>query len=210
MSRIIDLSLPLKPTMRGVSFETARILDKDGWNAQMYHLYSHVGTHMDAPVHFAAGPQSIDQIALDRCIGPAWVVDLTGIRPRAGIRPEDLGPIADKVQSRDGLLFKTGWSEFASEPKYRDEIPRISLELAQWCADRTINFLGVEPPSVADVNNLEELTTIHQILFKADIIVIEGLANLTAIRGDHVTFMAFPLKLCGGDGSPVRALAIEE
>ena len=76
MPRIIDLTLPLENGLRGVSIEPARTLEKDGWNATTLHLYSHCGTHMDAPTHFGVSDQTIDQIPLDRCMGPAWVVDL--------------------------------------------------------------------------------------------------------------------------------------
>jgi kynurenine formamidase len=69
--------------------------------------------------------------------------------------------------------------------------------------------LGVEPPSVADVENKEELTAVHQALLRAEIVIVEGLANLDALQQEEVTFIALPLKLQGGDGSPVRAIAIE-
>jgi kynurenine formamidase len=71
-------------------------------------------------------------------------------------------------------------------------------------------MLGVEPPSVADVNNIEELTATHRILFEGGVIVVEGLANLTSLSKPRVTFIALPLKVAGGDGAPVRAVAIEE
>jgi kynurenine formamidase len=97
MSRIIDLTLSLEPAMRGVKFEPARVLEKDGWNATTLHLYSHCGTHMDAPRHFDVSGQTIDQIPLDKCMGPAWLVDLSGIKPRALITVEDLGPHQKKI-----------------------------------------------------------------------------------------------------------------
>jgi kynurenine formamidase len=107
-------------------------------------------------------------------------------------------------------LLKTGWSAYADTPDYRDRLPRISLPLAEWLAGRQIALLGVEPPSVADINDKKELTAVHQALLRAGIIIVEGLANLDALRSDQVTFIALPLKLAGGDGSPVRAIAIEE
>ncbi|NJM37109.1 MAG: hypothetical protein HC845_04115 [Akkermansiaceae bacterium] len=55
MSRIIDLTLTLRPGMRGVAWEQAKAIESDGWNARNLHLYSHAGTHMDAQTHFAAG-----------------------------------------------------------------------------------------------------------------------------------------------------------
>jgi arylformamidase len=216
MPRIIDLTLPLDNALRGVSIEPAKRIEKDGWNATTVHLYSHCGTHMDAPIHFGIVGPTIDQIPLDRCMGPAWVVDPNcgvGQAPlydRALIRVADLGPMADKVQEGDGLLLRTGWSRRAHEPAYRDRLPRVSLELAQWCVAKGVRMLGVEPPSVADVNDREELTAVHKVLLEAGVIIVEGLANLDQIRCEKVTFMAFPLKVAGGDGAPVRAFALED
>ncbi len=196
--------------MRGVEIEPARVLEKDGWNATTLHLYSHCGTHMDAPVHFGVGNETIDMIPLDRCIGPAWVVDLSGIEARTLIQVSHLGDVAQKLHSGDSLLLRTRWSRYVNEPRYRDELPRVSPELAAWCADKKVRMLGVEPPSVADVNNSEELTAVHKALFAGGVIVVEGLANLEDLGKDKVMFMAFPLKISGGDGAPARALAIEE
>jgi len=210
MSRIIDLTLPLENGMRGVTLEAAKTIEKDSWNAMTLHLYSHCGTHMDAPRHFDVSDQTIDQIPLDKCIGPAWLVDLSGIKPRSLITVEDLGPHQKKIQAGGGLLIRTGWSLLAHSPAYRNDLPRISLELARWCADNGIRILGVEPPSVADVHNIEELTTIHRVLLESGVIIVEGLANLQAITKEKVTFMAFPLKIVDGDGAPARALVIEE
>ena len=68
----------------------------------------------------------------------------------------------------------------------------------------------MEQPSVSDVNNIEELNTVHRILFEAGIIVVEGLANLASLSKSKVTFIALPLKVVGGDGAPARAVAVEE
>jgi arylformamidase len=210
MPRIIDLTIPLGDGLPGVSIKPAKTLERDGWNATTLHLYSHCGTHMDAPTHFGVSRQTIDQIPLDRCMGPAWVVNLAGIKPRALIRVADLGQVADRVQEGDSLLLRTGWSRRVADPSYRDELPRVSLELAEWCVAKGVRMLGVEPPSVADVNSLEELAAVHGVLLSAGIIIVEGLANLDQIRRERVTFMAFPLKVAGGDGSPVRAFVLED
>jgi kynurenine formamidase len=210
MPRIVDLTLPLENGLRGVSIESAKTLEKDGWNATTLHLYSHGGTHMDAPIHFGVSSQTIDQIPLGQCMGPAWLVDFPRIQARALIRVDDLGQVAGKVREGDGLLLRTGWSRRVDDPSYRDELPRVSLELATWCVAKRIRILGVEPPSVADVNNVGELTAVHKVLLEAGVIIVEGLANLDRIRCERVTFMAFPLKVAGGDGAPVRAFAVEE
>jgi len=210
MSRVIDLTLPLKSGARGVEIETARILEKDGWNAKILHLYSHAATHMDAPAHFGVSDETIDAIALDKCMVPAWIVDLAGIAPSSLITKDHLGEIESKVKAGEGLLLRTGWSAYVGQEKYRNDAPRISVELARWCAEHRLAILGVEQDSVADVNDIEELSTVHKILMEAGVIIVEGLTNLDAIAKEKVMFIALPLKVADGDGAPVRALAIEE
>jgi len=210
MPRVIDLTLPLASGAKGISIEPANRLETDGWNASTLCLYSHCGTHIDAPVHFGVGTETIDAINVANFTGPAWVADVRPIGPRALIEPQHLGDIAEKFKPGESLLICTGWSAYYGREQYREELPRISEGLAQWCVEKKVKMLGVEPPSVADVNNIDELTTIHKILFGGGVIVVEGLANLTSVSKQQVTFIALPLKVAGGDGAPVRAVAIEE
>jgi kynurenine formamidase len=210
MSRIIDLTVALDESLRGVSVESIKTVEQDGWNATTLHLYSHCGTHMDAPVHFGVTEQTIDRIPLEKLMGPAWVVDLSAVEPRALIQTSHVAPVADKVRPGDGLLLRTDWSRRLRDPSYRNALPRVSNELAEWCVQKGVRLLGVEPPSVADVHNMDEVTAVHRTLLGGGVIVVEGLANLDQIRAERVTFMAFPLKVAGGDGAPVRALAIED
>lgn len=66
MSRIVDLTMTLRAGQRGVEYEPKFTVAKDGWNARTVHLYSHAGKHMDAQVHFEAGPETIDEVPLER------------------------------------------------------------------------------------------------------------------------------------------------
>ena len=209
--KIIDLTLSVRPGMRGVAMESTFTVERDGWNASTWHLYSHSGTHMDAPVHFAAGPGTIDQTPLTTCIGPAWVIDLRGCAPRALHAVADLGEVTTAFRSGDSLLLHTGWSAHVDNPAvYRDGLPRISEELATWCVEHGVRMLGVEPPSVADVNRTDEVTRIHKILLSGGVTIVEGLTHLEQLSRARVIFGAMPLKLAGSDGSPVRAFALED
>lgn len=210
MTRIVDLTLTLRESMRGVSFEQAKTVEKEGWNARNLHLYSHAGTHMDAQVHFAAGAGTIDVTPLEQCMGPAWVIDLDGVADQELITVQHLGKVADEFSPGESLLLNTGWSRHIDDSQhYRDRFPRIADDLAHWCVAHSVNVLGVEPPSVADVNNKEELTRIHKILLGADITIVEGLTNLNALTQKKVFFCATPLKIENGDGCPCRAFAID-
>ena len=85
-----------------------------------------------------------------------------------------------------------------------------ALEIARWLVEKQVSLIGVEPPSVADVNNMQELTDVHQTLFRGNVVIVEGLSNLDQISKPTVQFIALPMKITGGDGSPVRAIAIED
>ncbi|NBC83479.1 MAG: cyclase family protein [Bacteroidetes bacterium] len=208
--KIIDLTLPLKNNPPKFLKKEDKTIEKDGWNASMLHIYSHYGTHMDAPVHFNVSNQSIDQLKTQQFIVNCYIVRLETIQPHALITTNDLGPVKKKIKPGQGILFHTGWSKYAENPgMYRDQLPRISQELAQWCARKKVSFIGVEPPSVADVNNIKELTEIHTILLRHNIIIVEGLTNLEKISKKRVQIIALPLKIQEGDGAPARVIAIE-
>ena len=209
MPRIVDLTLRLSQGMRGVEFTTSRRLETDGWNARTLHLYSHAGTHADAPAHFLPGGKTLDELSLEYWIGPAWVVDLTFLEPRQLIVPEHLEPWADRIVEGNRLLLRTGWSRHFGQDDYRTHFPRVSVELSRWLVERHVSLIGVDTPSVADVDNREELTAVHRTLLAGGIVIVEDLTNLDQLRAERVQFIVLPLKIEAGDGAPARAIAIE-
>jgi kynurenine formamidase len=174
---------------------------------------------MDAPFHFGVSDETIDAYPLTRFISKrAWLVNLSKIEAKSLIFVRDLGDIAQKFKKGDSLLLRTDWSKRLTtdgtsqeyREGYRNDLPRISKELAEWCVSKKVNVLGVEPPSVADVNNLPEVTEIHHILLRGGIIIVEGLTNLDLIEKQYVQLIALPLKIKKGDGAPCRVIAIEK
>ncbi|GGZ73646.1 cyclase family protein [Algibacter mikhailovii] len=210
MNNIVDLTLTYTDSFAGFSKEISKTIDNDGWNASTLSFYSHCGTHMDAPLHFNVSNQTIDQIPVDHFVGKAWIIDMRTLGAKGLIQishiPQD---VLDVFQKGDSLVFWTGWSQFVNTAKYRNELPRISEELAHWCVLNEVKMLGVEPPSVADLNNIDEVTKIHQILLEG-VVIIEGLTNLENLNSNCVELIALPLKIGGGDGSPARVIAIEK
>lgn len=207
--RYIDLTQSVNNEMKGVGIESATRKSVEGWNASTLHLYSHSGTHMDAPWHFEVNEQTIDEFPIERFFVDTWVVDMAPAEPRQLIQVSDLGLVRDQVKKGEGIILKTDWSLRAGTEIYRDGLPRISEELAKWLGQSGISLIGVEGPSVADVNNLEEVTRIHEILLSNDIIIVEGLTNLNQITRPRVQLIALPLKVQKGDGAPARVIAVE-
>jgi len=211
MNSIVDLTLTFTNNVNGFSKETSKTLAVDGWNASTLTIYSHCGTHMDAPFHFDVSKRTIDTIPVKDFVGKAWVIDVRHIKAKGIISiqhiPED---IKNRFAPGDSLIFWTEWSQYVNAPKkYRDELPRISEALALWCVEKKVKMIGVEPPSVADVNNLAEVTKIHQILLQS-VVIIEGLTNIDALQTNCVELIALPLKIGKGDGAPARVIAIEK
>ncbi len=207
---IHDLSLTYDKSIAGYSEEAAKTFKLDGWNAKWLKIYSHAGTHMDAPVHFEASEKTIDEFTPGESMGRAWIVDIDIIQDRQLMEVAHLKGIESKFERGDSLILKTKWSNYVGQEKYRDALPRVSEDLAHWCCKKKVKMLAVEAPSVADVNNLDEVTRIHKILFKGDVIILEGLKNVDKINSDFVFLMAFPIKTRRGDGAPARVIALEE
>ncbi|MEM6628926.1 MAG: cyclase family protein [Bacteroidota bacterium] len=207
--KIWDLTEGYDSIIAGFSSQVSKRLEVDGWNASTYTIYSHAGTHMDAPFHFGVSSTTINQIPIQRFWGEAWVARIPHAKPRQVLTPEDLGSIADLFQRGDSLLIQTDWNQRLGTASFRDELPRIGERLAKFLVQKGINMLGVEPPSVADVNNLEEVTQIHEILLEAEVLIIEGLCNLDKLIGEKVGLIALPLKVNNGDGAPARVIAYE-
>lgn len=210
MDSIVDLTLTYTDSFTGFSKETSKTIDKDGWNASTLNFYSHCGTHMDAPIHFNVSNQTIDKIPVSDFVGKAWVIDVRDVGLKGLIYSNHIPTeVKKQFEVGDSLIFWTSWSQYVNTPKYRDELPRISEELANWCIEHKVKMIGVEPPSVADVNNLEEVTKIHEILLSG-VVIIEGLTNLESIKSNCVEIVALPLKIGNGDGAPARVIAIEK
>jgi kynurenine formamidase len=207
--KIIDFTLTYEEGMRGVAFENAKSKSVDGWNSKTLHLYSHAGTHMDAPFHFEVNNQTIDEFEVSRFVCDSWVIPIDA-HAQQKIKLEDLGVYADLINKGDGVILKTGWSAYVNEDKYREELPGIHESLANWFVGKGINLLAVETPSIADVMDMEEVTKIHEILLGGDIIIVEGLTNLDSVSKGKVKLIALPLKIKGGDGAPARVIAMEK
>lgn len=207
--KYIDLTQTYNESVSGFTKTSSRKISSDGWNASNLNIYSHSGTHMDAPIHFGVSNETIDKIALENFFSErAWVVSILIESNSYLITKKDISLAVPNFQKGDSLLIRTDWSLKINTESYRNHLPRISEDLAIWCIENRVKILGVEPISVADVNNLDEVTQIHKILL-GDVIIIEGLCNLSEISSEYVSLVALPLKIENGDGAPCRVIAIE-
>ncbi len=200
--KVIDLTLPIKDILQ--PDDQAK---QHGITMSWLHIHSHAGTHMDAPLHFLPSGHSMETMPLEKCVGPAIVVDMTHKEWNSIITVDDLLPYADQIGQGSRVLIRTDWDQHYGQEHYESMFPRIGVDSAEWLAARGIVLIGVEHPSVAALNSIEELTAVHHAFLKHNIVIVEGLAGLRHLPA-RVTFVALPLKLVGGDGTPTRAVAL--
>jgi len=194
--------------------------------AYTFSAAEHGGTHMDAPKHFSKGGLAIHEVPVQQLIGPAVVVDVSEQaldNPDYRITVEDLTTWeADhgRIPQDAFLIFRTGYGPYYPDREQymgTDErgeealddlhFPGLHPNAAQWLVDnRSIAGAGLDTPSI-DYGQSEEFRA-HRALFKDDVVVLENLANLDRLPPTGFHVLALPMKVRGGSGGPVRALAL--
>jgi kynurenine formamidase len=161
----------------------------------------HVGTHIDAPLHFLDGAPGVDAMPLDRFTGPALVVRCGDGETAAAIGPEVLD--GHDLAEVDFVLFATGWDRHWGTPRYYEEWPWLAPALAERLAAAGLKGVGLDTPSLDPYDG----QAAHDICAPAGMINVENLANLGALPERGAELIVLPLKLDGTEASPVRAVA---
>ena len=209
--RIVDLSLEIyhqAPTFGPdpkCGILVHHTIESMGYNITQIIMSIHQGTHLDAPFHFFDKGRTVDKLDLNKCVGDALVIDLSNKKPKDEIRIEDLKHYENRIIKGAKILLRTDWDKIYPRDEYFSDQPVITVELSKWLAEKEIDLLGLETPSV----HPQDYTPIHQTLLEKEIVIVEALAQLRELTQQEVFFAAVPLKIRGRDGSPVRAFAIE-
>ncbi|GAB2445606.1 cyclase family protein [Nocardia tengchongensis] len=210
--RILDLSVPIRsgmPVYPGdpeVTVRPALTLAADGVNVLHLDLGSQTGTHVDAPRHIDDTLPALDELPLDRFIGPGVVIDARAAGAGAAIGREFF---EGRVAAGQVVLIVTGWSEHWGTPAYLNH-PHLTVAAAEYLVAAGVRTVGIDALSV-DPTPAEEIP-VHRILCGAHAVIAENLTGLAAVldaqtAGQRVEVSLFPLHLPGADGAPVRAVA---
>ncbi|GFS30415.1 uncharacterized protein TNIN_312601 [Trichonephila inaurata madagascariensis] len=182
----------------------------------------HVGTHMDAPLHFTPLGVPVDQLDIRRLVAPAAVIDITAkaeLDPDADVTVEDLlhwESITGQSLNETVVFLKSGWGKkwnnqtaFFGTPDYdatKLHSPGLSPESATWLVEnRNIYGLGTETVSL-DKGPSQDFQ-VHQILLVRGIYGMENVANVDKIPIYGATVHVMPMKIGKGSGAPVRIVA---
>lgn len=190
-----------------------------------YSAAEHGGTHIDAPIHFAEGKKSVDQLGLNDLIGPAVKIDVTD---KASANRDYLISVADveKWETANGripdgtiVLLQTGFGKFWPDKKqylgtdqHGDEaakdlhFPGLDPEAAKWLIDdRRIKAIGLDTASIDHGQSTEFRS--HVALMTSNVPAFENLSDLDRLPLKGFQVIALPMKIKGGSGAPLRIVA---
>lgn len=232
--KIIDLTHPFNaetiywPTEQGFRFEQGN----NGVTAKGYYYAAnrfataeHGGTHLDAPIHFAEGRDTAEQIDLRRLVGEAAVIDVT---KQCEVNPDYLIGVAELREWEEKhnrqltnviVLLRTGWSRhwpdrlkyLGTEARGPEAIaqlhfPGLAPEAAQWLVEhRQIQAIGIDTASI-DYGQ-SSLFEAHVTLCKHNVPIFENVTNLDQLPAEKAQVVALPMKIAGGSGGPLRIVA---
>ena len=232
---VVDLSHPFDartlywPSAAGLQF-SLEVLHSGptpaGWfyAANRFCTPEHGGTHLDAPLHFAFGKRSVDQVPLRQLVAPGVVIDVREqCAKEADYRlvPGDLAAweaVHGRIPPGAIVLLRTGWETRWGDRKayFGDDtpgdathlhFPSFGADAARWLIEeRGIGALGVDTASIDHGPSTD--FAVHRIAAAREVPGLENVKNLGALPARDFWVVALPMNIGGGSGAPLRAIAL--
>jgi arylformamidase len=209
VSRIYDISVPIRtgglvyPGNPEIEVTLQQSVAKGaGANVSFVRFGSHSGTHADAARHFFNDGQSVDQIPLERLIGPAIVLafdDSVRAVGAADLRKHEL-------TEHSRVLLRTRNSALLAQKEFVPDYTYLAPDGAQYLVDTGVELVGIDYLSIEQFHSGHHQT--HKILLGKSVVILEGL-NLSAVTPGEYQLICLPLRIEGCDGAPARAVLVE-
>ena len=203
LTRTIKNDMPVYPGTEQPKLTTACTIEAAGYRETLLHMFSHTGTHMDAPAHMLLDGAALDSYGADKFAGTAVVVDCRGHESISLplLQSYDLNGV-------DFVLFCTGWDKKWGSPDYYAGFPCLTADAAAYLAALPLKGVGEDSISLDPCDSVDFPN--HITLLGADFVNTENLTGLDALIGRRFTFVTLPLKFENSDGCSCRAIAMEE
>jgi kynurenine formamidase len=231
--KLVDMTYPFSaetlqwPTAKPFNLETVNEgrTPQGFWNSSYnYSGSEHVGTHLDAPFHFADGKWTTEKIPLAQTIGAGVVIDVRG---KAEVDRDYLLQVRDILtwEKKNGriakgaiVLMHSGWGKYWGERKRyfgtdapgdteNLHFPGFSKEAAEFLVkQRAVKAVGLDTPSIDHGPSKDFIA--HQIFGAANVPIFENIAEVDRLPAKGATIYAIPMKIKGGSGAPLRIFAV--
>jgi arylformamidase len=208
VSRIYDISVPIRsgglvyPGNPEIDITLQQAVSKGASaNVSLIKFGSHTGTHADASRHFFDDGQPVDEIPLDRLIGPALLVrfdDKLRAVGAADLREHDL-------RGHRRVLLRTRNSALLSQKEFVTDYTYLAPDGAQYLVDNGVELVGIDYLSIEQFHSGHHKS--HRTLLGHSVVIVEGL-DLSLPPAGEYEFICLPLRIEGCDGAPARAVLI--
>jgi len=206
--RIIDLTheimegMPVYPGTEPPQIKIATTIDKDGFEERLLTMFSHTGTHMDAPCHLLKGAGTLSDFDVADFTGKAALIDVRGMKE---ISLEHIRKYDHLLQNAKFATLYSGWDNQWGSTSYFEGFPVLTQEATEYLSFFSLkgvcmDMISIDPADTVTFAN-------HHIAFAKGLFIVENLRGLDLIGSDTFDLTCLPLNIKGGDGSPVRAFA---
>lgn len=205
--KILDISWPISTAITGykdkhvVNFEDVKHFVVDNARETNICLSSHTGTHVDAPSHFLKDGKTIEEVHLERLVGPCKVLDLMHVQEK--ITRDDIQDY--DIQEHDIVLFKTSNSMYHATDKFSPQFVYLEVSGAEYLAQKKVKAVGID---YLGIEHSQPGHLTHRTLMHADVIIIEGL-RLGHVEPGVYQFICLPLYIIGLEAAPARAILMK-
>lgn len=206
LTHIIDENMSVFPGTNPPVLNRKYTIEEHGFRESEITMFSHTGTHIDAPAHMLMNGATLDELPVEQFIGKAIVVDLGDLSNKV-IELRDILSYEEKIKAVDFVIIRSGWDKYWGSEDYYKGFPALSDEAAKWISEFDLKGIGIDAISIDAMDS--KTFSIHNSLLNRGMIIIENLTNLSAIEKEFFMISILPLKIKSADGSSVRAIAIE-
>jgi arylformamidase len=207
LTHAISEDMPVYPGTEPPVIVAGTTVAEDGFFEKKITLYSHTGTHVDAPAHMLEDGKTLDAFPVDQFFGSAIVLNATE-SANGIIGLDSIEPRLQDIEAVDFLLIRTGWDRHWGTEQYFADYPVLSIPAAEALAGSGLKGIGFDAISPDPVGSPD--LPVHKVLMAAEMVIIENLTGLGQLPPGQFVFSCFPLAFEDADGSPVRAVALKE
>ena len=208
--KFIDLSHPITEAMPVYPGTQPPVIapccshETEGFMEHKLSMFTHTGTHIDAPLHLFKDGRSLDQFSINHFIGPAIKFQLPP-NCSADDQMALFNTRSSELAEADFILIQTNWSDYWGKARYYADFPVLCHEVMSLLIAQAPKGVGLDAISAdpVDTTRFEN----HRRLLENDILIIENLTNLSLLPNSGFSFSCIPLKINNSDGAPVRAVA---
>lgn len=206
LTHTIEPGMPVYPGTEPPVIRRANTIETDGFLEHQITMFSHTGTHIDAPSHILKNGQTLDAYNAEYFIGTGYILDARN-GTRREITRELLVQHGAVIEESDYLLINTGWSKHWGGDTYFSGYPVLDPDAAVWLTEHN-RLRGIGIDAISFDSETGNDFPVHNILLGAGKLLIENLTNLVNLGQNKFRFICLPLKTQQADGAPVRAVAL--